>query len=709
MRWSFDLTCRDADATAKVNFQERAGEILIHVDYRPFRGGLILNRLTGGEWQEEKLLWTPKEGNPADTINVTVETFESGRIVLRHPGGTENVDWTDAHTLGTCRIWLEGTVVRGAEAAEDSAELRGWRLYEKPSGFPCGNAKLRAKSEPGVLEPGLSFIIRARNEARTVEACIRSIAGLGDEIVFVDNASEDGTGLIAEKLKSGIFELKTFSYPHRLPKVGAAHAREVLSGGSNTLGHFYNWCLAQSGRMNFVKWDADYIAIRQNLAEMIGLYSLRTRADNFALWFSGLEVYTDGSRLWVDRESRHAEFRAFSLQHGTQWVNLPPWEEIDQRSLYRAQKLFYRKPVYLEIFRLDGTEFDDRGLFTEDRRDAERQEIVATFRKSGRLPERFREIASLTDAGLAETPLSAQEIELSHHFDKRFRARPKIHARKTKTLHPAEAVPQNEYAVFILSCQKNADRQRVIRESWGHDLDRLGIPHYFIIGRPAQPTQLIGDVLYVNCPDSYEFLASKVLAAIEYSMSVMNVDYFMKIDDDCVFDPYRFQAAEYSKYDYVGGGFAGGDNAGIDWHLGKCHNEQLDLVPYFREPGFNWVGGQYGYMLSRKARYLLVKQADRMRSSLYEDYIVARILAERGIEPVFSFGSQRSALYSDQWDEMSNVCLISDVPSAAKMREVYRKFVGEDAGDRWAWEFTGSHEAIWDWMDIEAVRQKLGV
>ncbi|HEU0223725.1 MAG TPA: glycosyltransferase, partial [Paracoccaceae bacterium] len=342
------MACEDEAAVAKVNFQRGEGEVVLHLDYRRFKGGLVVNHRQAGSWNSERPV--PIEGDLPGILPVTIEGTPEGKVIVTCPGGRAEIGWATPEDLERSRIWIEGTAIQHATEGESTAVLRNWRLHPWGSGFAARSAALERRRQEGRLEPGLTFLIRAKNEAPTVGACIESVAGLGDEIIFVDNGSTDGTALIAEKLKGRIFELKTFLYPHEIPRAGAAHAREVLAGGSNTLGHYYNWCLAQGGRGNFVKWDADYAAIRENLAEMISLHCLRTREDNFVLWFSGLEVYTDGKRYWVDRISVHAEFRVFSARHGHEWVNLPPWEEIDQRALYRAQKLFYPKPVYLELF-----------------------------------------------------------------------------------------------------------------------------------------------------------------------------------------------------------------------------------------------------------------------------------------------------------------------------------------------------------------------
>lgn len=51
-----------------------------------------------------------------------------------------------------------------------------------------------------MTQPRLSVILITKNEAHNIEDCLRSVAGLADEIVVVDSGSSDGTVEIARRL-----------------------------------------------------------------------------------------------------------------------------------------------------------------------------------------------------------------------------------------------------------------------------------------------------------------------------------------------------------------------------------------------------------------------------------------------------------------------------------------------------------------------------
>jgi hypothetical protein len=710
MLWCVELVCPEPAAEAKVNFALDRVNILLHIVFRRPAGQLVINRHDSMGWGAELIFpLSVASGLPA-SLYVSVSRGGEDDVLVRWRGGAAVVPWLRFGDIAACATFVEGVVawhVRGGDEAGRLQRLpwQDWRLRPGRSGFPASNQRLDARQV--TPPPGATFLIRAKNEAPTIQACLLAIAGLGDEIILVDNDSSDATAAIAERLKSTCFELQTFRYPYRIPKAGAEHAAEVFGGGCNTLGHYYNWCLARAGRSNIIKWDADYIALRDNLAEMIRLYDLRTRADSFVLWFSGLEVYTDGERHWVDTRSAHSEFRVFSAAHGHQWVNLPPWEEIDQAVLFRAQKLFYGKPVYLELFRLDETEFRDRGIFAGDTRDRERYGYIRLFQDSGEVPAHFLPIDGLTDPRLGVLPLSPREVEMAQQFDCHFRSMPKQYLAHWQAAIGFDSLRQDDVIVLVISCAQNAARQAAVRETWGADLRRLGIPWLFIIGRPGQEAHIVGDVLFLDVPDSYEFLASKVVAAMAFSLDRLNAEYVFKIDDDCVLDTDRFLDCTYRDADFTGGGLAGGAESLIDWHAGKCSNTQLDHIAHFRESDVFWVGGQFGYFLSRAARRALVDDAPAMRASIYEDYAVTKVLAAHDIRPRVPFGDLVSVKWADgNWAWRGDVMVVADCPDATTQRAVHATWQGsERVAERQ--RRAAATQVTFDWMDFETVRRML--
>jgi hypothetical protein len=324
------------------------------------------------------------------------------------------------------------------------------------------------------------------------------------------------------------------------------------------------------------------------------------------------------------------------------------------------------------------------------------------------MPDHLAPVASLRDPALAAMALPEAETTRRRNFEERYRTRPKLTQRASGTVYPAGTERQDELAVLVHSSPRATERQDTIRRTWGADLDRLGIPWLFVVGRPAQPTQIVGDTLFVNAPDSHEFRAARALAAFEFSLAAMNVDHVLRLDDDCVLDAFALIRADLSGRDFVGGAEAAGGVA-ADRHLGLCRNPQLDDVMAEREAGFRWVDGRHGLALSRTARLALQKERGRVRTALEEDYIIARVLALHGIEASWPFGAFRAADFATSWRGAADICLVTGIPDAETMALVHADLVGPEAAERAEAAFGESFEVGWDWLDMEAARLRLGV
>ena len=148
-----------------------------------------------------------------------------------------------------------------------------------------------------------------------------------------------------------------------------------------------------------------------------------------------------------------------------------------------------------------------------------------------------------------------------------------------------------------------------------------------------------GDIVRLNCPDDYEGLPQKTLAAIAWVHDNTRFGHMLKIDDDCFLDaPLFFRSLSYRKFDYYGRKLTRGvgqmDRA---WHQEKSSSPrgrfELDRSP---EPSFYADGGS-GYTLSRAAMAAALDAAQSpagqrlIRLSFMEDKMLGDLLALRGI------------------------------------------------------------------------------
>ncbi len=84
---------------------------------------------------------------------------------------------------------------------------------------------------------------------------------------------------------------------------------------------------------------------------------------------------------------------------------------------------------------------------------------------------------------------------------------------------------------MIITCKKNKHKQDLIRETW---LKSINYPYVFVIGDESIQDEyfLDGDVLYVKCNDTYDYLTRKVYKSIRIINSLFNPKFLLKIDDD---------------------------------------------------------------------------------------------------------------------------------------------------------------------------------
>lgn len=169
-----------------------------------------------------------------------------------------------------------------------------------------------------VLEPGLSFVIRAKNEELSVAQCIQSIVDIADEIIFVDNNSADKTLEIALLLADKHPNLYVYRYNIDVPRAGTEHENAVNKNMANTLATYYNWCLSKVTKFNVIKWDCDFIPLKENLVKMIDKYSLKDRDDYFSVWFTGKTLFHG---QYLRENDYYDEYRIFSKKNGFKWEN----------------------------------------------------------------------------------------------------------------------------------------------------------------------------------------------------------------------------------------------------------------------------------------------------------------------------------------------------------------------------------------------------
>jgi glycosyltransferase involved in cell wall biosynthesis len=116
-------------------------------------------------------------------------------------------------------------------------------------------------------------MIRIRNEVEFLEAAVRSLEPLVDEVVLIDNLSSDGTADIIRRLESRFQDtILAYRYDHDVVRVGGETwklATEPVGARSpRLLSNYYNWCLQRCSGPYILKWDGDMIALESLQREL---------------------------------------------------------------------------------------------------------------------------------------------------------------------------------------------------------------------------------------------------------------------------------------------------------------------------------------------------------------------------------------------------------------------------------------------------------
>ena len=180
--------------------------------------------------------------------------------------------------------------------------------------------------------------MRIRNEAEFLDSSVRSIAGLVDRILLIDNLSSDASPTIIERLRADYPDkVEVRHYPHTLARVGAEHHRlrdnSIGSGsaGGNAdqppelLSSYYNWCLGHCRTPFVLKWDGDMIAL-PNLAGELSAWRDSHRP---IMVFNGANVDAGRHHLIRARCTDHAALQrrldSGTLEGKLKGVGLPRW------------------------------------------------------------------------------------------------------------------------------------------------------------------------------------------------------------------------------------------------------------------------------------------------------------------------------------------------------------------------------------------------
>ncbi|QNN51215.1 glycosyltransferase [Nocardioides mesophilus] len=111
------------------------------------------------------------------------------------------------------------------------------------------------------LEPGLTSVLRVKNEARSLPWVLPPLFRAVQQVVIVDNQSDDGTPEVARSVAAACGaadRLTVTEYPFDVSRCGAEHLGTPEMSVHN-LAYFYNWSFSHVHTAYSMKWDGDMV------------------------------------------------------------------------------------------------------------------------------------------------------------------------------------------------------------------------------------------------------------------------------------------------------------------------------------------------------------------------------------------------------------------------------------------------------------------
>lgn len=246
--------------------------------------------------------------------------FEAFGYEDRPPAGGSRTEWEAA--AESVIPQLRGTIDQHERIAQLHA-LAQRRAKPLASDNLEGRADFNVRWgwAEGPLRPGMTAVVRVRNEARALPWTLPPLLRAVDRVVVVDNGSTDGTARIARE--SGAHEV--VSYPFAVARCGAEHLA-TPEASVHSLAYFYNWSFAHVRTTYALKWDGDMVlsdaAVRalRDLAWQLEAAEMVVRVPRLGLYVA------DDRRAYVDTALRNCEPWAWPNRLGYRFTKALEWE-----------------------------------------------------------------------------------------------------------------------------------------------------------------------------------------------------------------------------------------------------------------------------------------------------------------------------------------------------------------------------------------------
>lgn len=243
-----------------------------------------------------------------------------------------------------------------------------WRedLYGWKSWFP-----LRSKEQPALdydygdlytiredwwkdRPPGISCMLRVKNEAEFIEASLRSVKDFFDEFVIVYNLCSDGTEEAVRQAvaQHGIRNVREYQYPFPIfPPWHANYGKDCDASSIHSLAFYYNWCQSLTCFSHVSKWDGDNVA----LSTLTNPEFKKLVLSHNTVWDRGQDICLDFPCIDTNR-TMIAEAHYYRIAHHTRYVQGHKCEIF--KHAWADRKVIVEEPNFLH-FKMAKKEYRD--------------------------------------------------------------------------------------------------------------------------------------------------------------------------------------------------------------------------------------------------------------------------------------------------------------------------------------------------------------
>jgi glycosyltransferase involved in cell wall biosynthesis len=200
-------------------------------------------------------------------------------------------------------------------------------------------------------------VLRVKNEAQSLPWVLPGVLRVADEVILVDNGSDDGTPEVAQRVAEGngsADRFRVLEYPFQVSRCGSEHLA-TPPNSVHSLTYFYNWAFSHAATQYWWKWDGDMVLTEEGERSFEDL-KWQLEGLDAVITIPRFPVYVESERVaYVDTEMVNREAWAWPNGEQTFFVKSFEWE----LPLWPEGLSFLRLPEWtcFELKWLDADEF----------------------------------------------------------------------------------------------------------------------------------------------------------------------------------------------------------------------------------------------------------------------------------------------------------------------------------------------------------------